>query len=1715
MEFFSRKSAKNLIALFILFWGVAQAYQADAQCSPISIASGNAVVTSAICNGSDTNTLITSYYVLLSSTGFTAPYTYVSATDNNNSNTTITAAISNDTLYVAGYVANLTSYNSISSTVQLKDSCNNPCTLYVYGGNNHMDPIQNTGSNYNLCDSVFSLYGIVQNVTNFSVYQYNTVNFTYDIPVTGATTSQTGSIINISGLQPNTGYAVSYTNACGRHYSGTSVYTNPNNYFYYNFSNTAQIVCDSAGYMGGYVALNLAGPFTLVYDTAYAQVPYMPSVSYAGDTIKFDHVLPYVYYNYEFTDSCNKPVTIFLSLYPDDSTFAASLHSINCDSTYTITLKAAGDNSRYYLGKVFGSTDGDLPLLTTTSNVDSVVIAGFSTANINNVYYVSVRDSLCHNERYIPFSLSVYNFSTPDNLQLNIIPSVCGDGNGISAWTNILGTPPYNITWLNGPNTPSTAINDDSVTFKHLVCPVPSFGSGIDTFYQFKLQDACGKVDTYKISNYLFYNYKNVNPIVLSESGGCSGGANDSSGTALIAISTYPYSNAGPYSNVSISGPGNPQLTITGGDTLGLTGLMATNDYHIMFRDSCGQDYMYTYTSAATNVPMQINVTPSVQGVCGIQPDSAAYSLDIAIANANPPYNVYLTGINVNDSLTGQSSYHIVFDSLYRATYQIKVVDACNNIQTLNYTIQNPGTYSESEWGYFNQFKGCDSLEYAFYFYGNFSNSTGLQINNFHPGPIHGYVIRNSDTVYAPEVYPGFDVTNTVQSFYFSFPSFDSLLQNDSYYVTDGCGNTYTIPVYYNIYYGGTPICDSGQLYNQYYLSYYYPSASFPLTYTYSNGSPSAPADTVFTLSGVSAIHPMKVPAGYSWTYKITDSCGRIISLVNLSGPQLPYSSFATRICTPATSGAHKGNLQIYNYNYTVPGSQLKLHQISGPSVIADTTGYFTLNNIDTGTYVFTITQLGSCAFVDTLTAKVEPFLDSVSTVFTAGCLNANKMVTYYYSNRYTASYQTLVLEPAPLSTMLNGNSYTFNNGDTVYNIPSNANIMITNNCFQDTFHSPAYIQPTIKASAGFTCISGFSLSILGAGGVPPYTYEILSASPSNYSAPLQTSNTFTGLPSVAGNHYQVRIADQCGNAFTTVVRADSVNNPLQQVGFTCVGSNYSASVDSIPNISYTWIKPDNTTIPGRTLSFNPITYADTGAYTLQLVNNITGCVSVIADTVSVKDCELQAVEAHTNLLCATGNNGTIDISAAGGTIPYTYLWNNGDTTEDRAGLTPGTYVVVIKDHVNATDTLTIVLTAPDSLIPLAIATQVTCNGGNDGSINLMVTGGVTPYTYNWSNGATTQNISALTAGNYIVTVTDSNGCTRPLTVTVTQPDSLVLSAITADLSCNNSNDGSINLSVTGGKTPYSYSWSNGATTQDLGALAAGTYTVTVTDSNGCTKPLTVTITQPDPVVIDNVIYSAGSVTVTVVAANPTSDMIYHVLWVLPDTVTIPPPNNTGIFTLPGATEAAFQISKGTCLSLIDTVIFGVPLPVKFISFTARLYNDRQGKLDWEAEEMPSLKGYQVEKSSDGNTFNSIGRIDVPPATSMTRKRYQYIDNALFEGNNFYRIKETDQDGKAVYSITQLINYSGPGVSKATLYPNPTLAMVTLEFDAEEAGSMKVWITDALGKIVYGPNTAACVKGENRVLVDVKSLSDGAYFLNYQYNGKQHAESIKFIKVTH
>jgi gliding motility-associated-like protein len=286
-----------------------------------------------------------------------------------------------------------------------------------------------------------------------------------------------------------------------------------------------------------------------------------------------------------------------------------------------------------------------------------------------------------------------------------------------------------------------------------------------------------------------------------------------------------------------------------------------------------------------------------------------------------------------------------------------------------------------------------------------------------------------------------------------------------------------------------------------------------------------------------------------------------------------------------------------------------------------------------------------------------------------------------------------------------------------------------------------------------------------------------------------------------------------------------------------------------VPPYTYDW----NNDGPGFTAN-QDITNIPAGSYNVTVRDNNL-CTSNISMIVTEPAAALQSSETHVDVSCFATSTGSIDLTAWGGTFPYTYVWSTGANSQDISNLSANNYSCLITDFKGCTRTQNVTITQPTAVAASVFPTAVLCNGGSTGSISSNVSGGTPPYNYSWQNStnlfsSNSSVLSNVVADNYQLTVTDSKGCFTTASGIITQPSKLILSATSVNVSCNGGTDGSINLLPTGGVSPYSFSWTNDiptlvSTNEDLTNIPAQTYTVVVTDNNNCTETLTRTVTQP------------------------------------------------------------------------------------------------------------------------------------------------------------------------------------------------------------------------------------------------------------------------------
>ncbi|MDI6050670.1 PKD domain-containing protein [Flavobacterium sp. XS2P24] len=342
-------------------------------------------------------------------------------------------------------------------------------------------------------------------------------------------------------------------------------------------------------------------------------------------------------------------------------------------------------------------------------------------------------------------------------------------------------------------------------------------------------------------------------------------------------------------------------------------------------------------------------------------------------------------------------------------------------------------------------------------------------------------------------------------------------------------------------------------------------------------------------------------------------------------------------------------------------------------------------------------------------------------------------------------------------------------------------------------------------------------------------------------------------LSSLSPGTYAVTVSDanNCGPktaSFTITeppILALSLGN---QTNILCFGQPSGAVTINVAGgtypYTYAWTGPNGFT------NFNQnLTGTFAGTYNLLVTDN-SGCTKNLA-VLLTQTPEINIAVTTTPIICYGNNNASINIVVSGGLAPYQILWNNLGSGTFQDNLSAGNYLITITDANNCIKTLNVNIPEAPIFTINPVVKNISCFGTNDGSINLNLAGGIAPLKLVWSDGS----ISGLTRnnlspGSYTVTIVDSKPCTITRTFIILEPQLLVLSAnVINAFDCDNANSGVINLLVAGGSAPFTYAWSNGATTEDLVSIPAGNYLVTVTDANGCSKQAQYSVNRPPPIV--------------------------------------------------------------------------------------------------------------------------------------------------------------------------------------------------------------------------------------------------------------------------
>lgn len=435
-----------------------------------------------------------------------------------------------------------------------------------------------------------------------------------------------------------------------------------------------------------------------------------------------------------------------------------------------------------------------------------------------------------------------------------------------------------------------------------------------------------------------------------------------------------------------------------------------------------------------------------------------------------------------------------------------------------------------------------------------------------------------------------------------------------------------------------------------------------------------------------------------------------------------------------------------------------------------------------------------------------------------------------------------------------------------------------TNGCALDS--TITLTEPSAPIGASLTAAlypSGNNISCNGAsdgsidltvsGGTAPYIFDWRGPDSVFYS-----TEDISGL--VAGD-YEIVITDTNQCSFTTTITLTEPDSALASAivlsqfagGYNtgCNGNSDGSIGVTIAGGSggnmFNWTGPN-----GFTSNLDSITGLVAGTYVLT-VTDINGC--ILAQSIDITAPQpLDPVltpavfPSGSNTSCAGLNDGSIDASVFGGVPNYNLAWSgpNGFSSSSAviSGLEPGTYCLVVTDSNNCSVQECVDIVANTAMTATATSADANC-GANTGSIDLSVSGGGAPYSFSWETGATSEDLSAVLAGTYTVTITDANGCQLVDSATVNGSVALTAEAVATNVFCNGGDDGSIDLTVLTGSAPYGFDWSNGSTDEDPNGLSADDYTVTITDAYGCTWTGSWTVDETTAIGVDSTVTVHGN----------------------------------------------------------------------------------------------------------------------------------------------------------------------------------------------------------------------------------------------------------------
>ncbi len=1049
-------------------------------------------------------------------------------------------------------------------------------------------------------------------------------------------------------------------------------------------------------------------------------------------------------------------------------------------------------------------------------------------------------------------------------------------------------------------------------------------------------------------------------------------------------VQTSAYTNPSCYNGAngtaSITPSGSSPFTYawsTGGTTNSISGL-AAGTYTVTVTDahSCSLTQNYTLTQ-----PLQLTATASATtnfngyNISCYQGSNGAAT--VAISGGTSPYSVSWSNGSTSTSISG----------LTAATYTVTVTDSKGCTATSSVTLTQPTAITLTMSNQTNV--NC------------YGGSTGaLDLTATGGVAAYAYAWSNSSTTQDLN-------TLTAGTYSVTITDANSCTKTGSYTITQpsaalASSETHTHVNCYGNATGAIDLSVSG--------------GTTAYAYAWSNGA---------TTQDLTAI-----VAG-TYTVTITDAKGCTNSKsITITQPTaaLAVTGTTTAVnCFGGNNGAINitvsGGTTAYSYAWSNASSQEDL------------------TNLSAGTYTVTITDANNCTTSGSYTITQPASSIQFSTAQTNVSCNGG--------NNGSISLSPLG-GTAPFT-------YTWNTGATTASLQNliagtyTINAHDVNNCsYSNTF---TITQPTALSQTGtasfIPCYGGTNgnININVIGGTTPYSYSWSNGA------------TTEDISNLSAGNFAVTITDFKGcttsGSYTVSQTPDAVSIALTGSDILCHG-NLSGSVDASVSggttpYTFSWSNGATT---------EDVTLLAAGQYTLH-VSDVYGCSAHDSITLTQPAAVLSFSGNTTPVLCYGDATGGIDVNVAGGTIPYVYTWSNGATTQDLAGISTGSYQLTVTDNHACTHDTTFTISQP--LAPLQLTTtsdSVTCFGGNTGAIDLSVTGGTFSYTYTWSNGSTSEDQSGLSIGNYTVNVVDANGCSASTATQIYEPTALTISSQITSVKCFGDASGSIDVTLAGGITPYAFAWSNGATTEDISGLVAGTYSLVASDANHCSQTVNFAVTQPSQALTANeshtnvLCYGGSSGAIDVSTTGGTSPYIFS--W------------NTGATTedISGLTAGNYSLSivdSNACSTSVSVILTQPSAPIQLTSTPSNVncFGQSTGAIDLSVAGGSSP--YQYQWSNGATTEDVVGlaagtyTVTVSDAQSCSNTTTFIVNQPALP----LSITEAHQDAICISTFSGSIDLTVSGGTAPYLYTWNN-GQTTQDINSLGQGIYSVNVTDAL-----------------------------------------------------